>query len=63
MSIDTSKAINYSWMSQAAYLDLISVIQGSAKSLYDYLQIKALNADKIFAAQGVRDIWFSELSR
>ena len=30
MSIDTAKAMNYSWMSQGSYLDLTSVAFGSA---------------------------------
>jgi hypothetical protein len=50
MSMDMTKAMNYSWMSQASYLDLSSVILGSPGSLRDYLQLKALNDDKIFAA-------------
>jgi hypothetical protein len=49
MSIDTTKAMNYSWMSQASYLDLTAVIPGSATSLQGYLRLKALNEDKIFA--------------
>lgn len=51
MIINTSKALSYSWMSQASYLDLISVIPDVANSLQDSLQASALNDGKFFSAQ------------
>ncbi|MDR1367358.1 MAG: hypothetical protein LBJ76_01390 [Candidatus Accumulibacter sp.] len=49
MSIDLTKAMNYSWMSQAAYLDITSVIPGSADSLANYLKRISINPGNIFA--------------
>jgi trimeric autotransporter adhesin len=54
MSIDTTKAMNYSWMSQASYLDLTAVIPGSATSLQGYLRLKALNEANVFAENQAR---------
>ncbi|MHB1429787.1 MAG: alpha/beta hydrolase family protein [Rhodocyclaceae bacterium] len=51
MNFDTTKAMNYSWMSQASYLDLTAVVQGNADSLRDGLQTKSINDDNIFSQQ------------
>lgn len=51
MSIDTTKAMNYSWMSQAAYLDLAAVSTNNTFALLDALQNSALNAQKKFFEQ------------
>jgi Ca2+-binding RTX toxin-like protein len=51
MSFDTAKAMNYSWMSQASYLDLTPVIPGSADSLVSYLKRISINSGNIFSDQ------------
>ena len=50
MTINLTAAKNYSWMSQASYLDLSVVIAGNRSSLIGNLIDSPLNADKIFAA-------------
>ncbi len=51
MIFDLTKATNYSWMSQASYLDLTSVILDSAESLRTYLKARTINEGNIFADQ------------
>ena len=50
MTINFNAATNYSWMSQASYLDLTAVVPGSINSLVGYLKQSSLNNDKKFAA-------------
>ena len=50
MTINFSAARNYSWMSQASYLDLSTVINGNTDDLIRWLKNSPLNADKIFAS-------------
>ena len=49
MTINFKAATNYSWMSQASYLDLSAVTPGSANSLVGSLKQNSLNDDKVFA--------------
>ena len=50
MAINFDAATNYSWMSQASYLDLSTVVAGNRDSLILNLNTSSLNNDKIFAA-------------
>ncbi len=50
MTINFTAATNYSWMSQASYLDLGTVVSGDTSGLIRRLQDSLLNNDKIFAA-------------
>jgi Ca2+-binding RTX toxin-like protein len=50
MAINFTAAKNYSWMSQASYLDLSTVISGNADSLVNWLKSSTLNADKKFVS-------------
>jgi Ca2+-binding RTX toxin-like protein len=51
MSIDTTKAMNYSWMSQAAYLDLVGIAANDTGALIAALQSSPLNNQNKFVEQ------------
>ena len=51
MALTIKKLLNYSWMSQASYLDFTGLIQGDLNELTKKLTINALNVGKIFASE------------
>lgn len=51
MSIDTTKTMSYSWMSQASYLDLTGLLAVDTKGLVAHLKSSPINDGKIFSEQ------------
>ena len=50
MALTTKQLLNFSWMSQAAYLDFLSLAQNDQLGLNDRLQNNTINQGKLFAS-------------
>ncbi|MDZ4142417.1 MAG: putative Ig domain-containing protein, partial [Methylotenera sp.] len=51
MALTIKQLLDYSWMSQASYLDFTGLIQGDLNELTEKLTINSLNTGKIFASE------------
>lgn len=49
MTMTINQLMDFSWMSQAAYLDFLGLVQGDRQALINKLQEITINDDKIFS--------------